>query len=161
MGYERDDRVCDKCSRYSLQDFFEYTSLSGDPPDPTQRWGLWDARVFEDIQEHIDCPMCRLVCRSLVQDTRSRFPEAKDMIYYYRMLFGEYEAKHVGVEYIKSPRLRDDALLWRHHEINRLHVSTDGEHLDNVNREFARIRDSFGPGTPLPDEVSEGDIMIL
>jgi hypothetical protein len=51
--------------------------------------------VFSEIQRNARCPLCRLVCRSLLQNRISSDPLDNERIYYYRMLYGTYDITEI------------------------------------------------------------------
>src|SRR5450432_1677643 len=136
------DRLCPDCTASEFLSLFNKTYLPSETPDEIQRWGLRETRTFGHIQDSQECPLCRLVCESLYQDKRCPPPRREDQIYFYRMLFGDYESRLLG-----SP-IMDESSCWQLHQINRLRVSTNPAILDNVGFEFARFLDCVEQCSP-------------
>ncbi len=150
---KKKDRLCPQCIQLDIQTFFSTSRPVSESDDSCERWGSFAERDFRDIKNSIHCPLCQLICKALPKAKHSRRPKSKDKIYFYRILYGEYERKYVRPNQANIPQ-------WWLHRTNRLLVSTIPQVLDNVSREHARFLDCIERMVDKGDD-SEGYIMFL
>jgi rubredoxin len=117
IGHNENDRLCTQCSRIDIETFFSTSRSISENDDPGERWGIFAERDFQDIKKSVHCPLCQLICKALPKAKHSRRPKDKDRIYFYCMLFGEYEMENIPLDH-------EVLAHWRLHRTNRPMVST-------------------------------------
>jgi hypothetical protein len=130
---EQKNRFCHDCSgRWDIPGFWHACPSAREAS--TEKWGHIHLRKFSEIKNSRQCPFCQLVCDALTGGPQSNGPNDDQVIYFSKILFGEYEAREVNIHSTGNPK----EATWQCHRINHLRVSTFPSDI-NIDREFVRL----------------------